>query len=150
MMTRVFGIAPASPAPFIFLGAVGLLLLFVIALLGFVGYSMRNAHFEVTDQGLSIKGSLYGRFIPRTDIVRDRVKIINLNTQTEFRPAWKSNGSDFPGYREGWFRLKNKEKALLVVTDYAKVVYLPTNQNYSVLLSVSNPEDFYNSIKLWK
>ncbi len=150
MMVRTFGIAPASPAPFIFLGVIGLILLFVIGLLAFTGYSIRNARFEVSDQGLRIKGSLYGRFIPREEIIKDGVKIVNLNTETEYKPRTKTSGTGLPGYNEGWFRLKNKEKALLYVTDYARVVYLPTNQNYSVLLSVSNPEDFYNTIKLWR
>lgn len=150
MIVRTFPIAPSSTLPFIFLVAIGVLLLAVLALLIFTGYSIRNTRFDVTDQGLRIIGGTYGRFIPREQIVADGARIINLKTQPEYQPRLRTNGTGLPGYSTGWFRLRNKEKALLHVTDPAKVVYLPTNQDYSILLSVINPEEFLEAIRLWK
>jgi hypothetical protein len=55
-----------------------------------------------------------------------------------------------PGYQAGWFSLVNKEKALLFVTDTSSIVYLPTNKGYSVMLSVTEPQEFINAAKeLW-
>jgi len=150
MMTRTFDITPASSAPFITMLAIGILLILVLGLFAFIGYSARNTKFEVSDQGLQIKGGIYGRFIPKEEIARENVKIINLNTDPEYKPRIRTNGVGLPGYSEGWFKLKNKEKALLFVTDRSNVVYIPTNKDYSVLLSVSNSEEFYQSIELWE
>lgn len=150
MMVRTFGITPSSSAPLLFLLAISLFLLLLLGFLAFTGYAVRNTKFEVSDQGLRIKGGIYGRFVPRVDIVKEGVKIIDLNYQTEYKPRLRTSGIGLPGYSEGWFKLKNNEKALLFVTDCSKVVYIPTDKNYSVLLSVNNADEFYQAIELWK
>ena len=150
MMPRTFDITPASATPLIFISAISVLLLLLLGFLVFTGYSARNAKFEVSEQGLRLRGGIYGRFIPKENLVDEEVKIINLNLQKEYKPKLRTNGIGLPGYSEGWFKLKNNEKALLFVTDYSKVVYIPTDKGYSVLLSVSNPEEFRQSVELWK
>ena len=150
MMARTFDITPASSAPLITILAIGIFLILLLGFFAFIGYSARNTKFEVSDQGLQIKGGIYGRFIPKEEVDRENVKIINLNTDPEYKPRIRTNGIGLPGYSEGWFKLKNKEKALLFVTDRSNVVYIPTNKDYSVLLSVSNSEEFYQSMELWE
>ena len=49
--------------------------------------------------------------------------------------------------RAGWFRLRDGERALLYVTDPARVVYLPTADGYSVMLSVADPAAFIASLQ---
>ena len=149
-MARTFDITPASTAPFIFIGAIGILLILLLGFLAFIGYSARNNKFEVSDQGLRIKGGIYGRFIPKEAIAGKNIKIIDLNAYPEYKPRIRTNGIGLPGYSEGWFKLKNSEKALLFVTDRSSVVYIPTKQDYSVLLSVSDSEEFCRSMELWK
>ena len=149
-MVRAFGITSAGSGPIIFIVTLSLLLLALIALFIFIGYSSRNARFEVSKEGLRIKGGLYDRFIPGETIGSQNIQILNLNTSTGYKPWRRSNGFGLPGYCEGWFKLKNEGKALLFVTDRSNVVYIPTNQNYSVIFSVSNPNEFRESTKLWQ
>ncbi len=149
-MAKTFSITPASSTPFIVLLAIGMFLILLLVFFGFIGYSAKNTKFEVSDQGLRIKDGIHGRFIPKEEIIKDKLQIINLNIQTEYNPRIRTNGTRLPGYSEGWFKLKNNEKALLFVTDRSKVVYIPTNKDYSVLLSVSNSEEFYQSVRLLK
>ena len=62
----------------------------------------------------------------------------------------KNEWVGLPGYSEGWFRLVNGEKALLFVTDRSRVVYIPTKDGYSILLSTSKPEELLKSMdELW-
>ncbi len=150
MMVRAFGITPSSSAPLLFLLAISLFLLLLLGFLAFTGYAVRNTKFEVSGQGLRIKGGIYGRFVPREDIVKEGVKIIDLDSQIEYKPRLRTNGIGLPGYKEGWFKLKNSERALLFVTDCSNVVYIPTDKDYSVMLSVNNAEEFYQTIELWK
>ncbi len=149
-MEKTFGIVPASSAPLITMAAISLVLLLILGLFIFIGYSSRNAKFEVSDQGLRITGGIYGRFIPREAIVAGEAEIINLETREEYKPKFRTNGVGLPGYLEGWFKLKNNEKALLFVTDRSSVVYIPTTDSYSVMLSASNAVEFYESIKQWE
>ena len=73
-----------------------------------------------------------------------------LSGDSEFKPIRRTNGIGLPGYSAGWFKLANGEKALLFVTDRGKVVYMPTTDGYSVLLSTVNPEEFLESLnKEW-
>ena len=149
-MVRAFGITSAGSGPIIFIVALSLLLLAFIALFIFIRYSSRNARFEVSEEGLRIKGGLYDRFIPGETIGSQNIQILNLNTSTGYKLGRRSNGIGLPGYNEGWFKLKNKEKALLFVTDRSNVVYIPTSQNYSVIMSFSNTDEFQESTKLWQ
>lgn len=149
-MERIFGIIPASSGPFIFLLVIALVLILVIGLLAFIAYSSKNVRFEVSDEGLRISRSFYGRFIPRGEIAAEAVRIIDLNVDSEYKPKRRTNGAGLPGYAEGWFKLLNKEKALLFLTDRSRVVYIPTKKDYSVMLSVKEAEEFAELIRQWE
>jgi hypothetical protein len=56
-------------------------------------------------------------------------------------------GTGLPGYRSGWFRLRNGEKALLYLTDTSRAVYVPTTAGYGVLLSPQNPDEFVAALR---
>jgi hypothetical protein len=49
-------------------------------------------------------------------------------------------GTGLPGYAAGWFRLTNGERALLYVTTRERVLYVPTQAGYALLLSPSDPD----------
>jgi hypothetical protein len=149
-MDRIFGIIPASSGPIILVLAVAIVFILVIGLLAFIGYSSKNARFEVNDEGLRISRSIYGRFIPREQIAATGVKVIDLNIDSEYKPKHRTNGAGLPGYSEGWFKLKNNGKALLFVTDRSSVVYIPTKKDYSVLLSVREAEELAEAIRHWE
>jgi len=149
-MDETFSITPTSSAPLITIAVISAVLLVILGLFAFIGFTSRNVKYELSDQGLNIKAGIYGRFIPKEDITGEGVQIINLENSSELKPRVRTNGIGLPGYAAGWFKLNNGEKALLFVTDKSSVVYIPTTQDYSVLLSVSNAEGFYESIKRWE
>ncbi len=146
-MERVYGIFPASSGPYIFAWTLSVFLVAVIGVFVFISYSARHATFTVTDDALRIRASFYGRTIPRSDIVADGVKVIDLNVDSGYQPRIRTNGIGLPGYAEGWFKLADKEKALLFLTDRSRVVYIPTTDNYSVLLSVREAEEFADLLR---
>jgi hypothetical protein len=127
----------------------GVVLIIVFGILAAFGWQSRHTLFIFTGQGLRIRSGLYGRTIPREKIAVGGVKVINLDIEKEYRPQWRLNGAGLPGYSAGWFKLKNKEKALLFVTNTSRVVYIPTLDNYAVLLSVREAEEFAGAIRHW-
>ena len=148
-MDRVFGIIPASSGPVWFAVGIAVVLVLVLALMAFIAYSSKNVRFELNDEGLRISRSIYGRFIPRGDIDPAGVMVLDLRAEPVYAPKSRTNGAGLPGYAEGWFKLKNGEKALLFLTDRSSVVYIPTTKKYSVLLSVSEADEFSELLRAW-
>lgn len=141
---------PIIPAQLRLLG-VGLPLLLIVlgvfALLGASLYGARGSRFEVSHEGLRLRGDLYGRLVPASELKLDEARAVNLRTDTALAPKWRTLGTAVPGYRSGWFRLRNGEKALLYVTDVSRVAYLPTSAGYSVLVSVADPDALVSSLR---
>jgi hypothetical protein len=144
-MREVFPIVPA-PATTVLVSLA--LLLPVLLILLYLVLAPKLVRFEVSPEGLHIRGELYGRRIPAGELMLDQARAVDLRTDTARRLARRTNGVGLPGYRSGWFRLANGEKALVFVTDQSRVVYLPTRQGYAVLLSVERPEEFLNRLRL--
>jgi hypothetical protein len=113
----------------------------VVLLLASFVYASRRVTFAVGPEGLTIRGDLYGRRLPREMLKVQEAKVVDL-TGSPHRPVWKTNGAGLFGYGSGWFRLANGEKALIFVTDRRRVVYLPTRKGYVLLLSVLEPVRF--------
>jgi hypothetical protein len=153
-MERVFGIIPASSSVITFIWVIGLvigvIIIGVVGLLASFGYQSRHATFTVNDEGLRISPGIYSRFIPKEQIDAAGVRVLNLNVDTDYKPKWRTNGAGLPGYSAGWYKLQNKVKALLFVTDRSSVVYIPTTENYSVMLSVQYADEFAELLQQWK
>ena len=106
----------------------------------------RTARFEISPDGLRLRGDFYGRLIPARSLRLDQARVIDLRNEGELKPVLRTLGTSISGYRAGWFRLRDGERALLYVTDPARVVYLPTADGYSVMLSVADPAAFIASL----
>ncbi|HTQ03677.1 MAG TPA: PH domain-containing protein [Polyangiaceae bacterium] len=148
-MPSTFQIVPATGT-----WVLGVMVAACFALLGFVairvGSAMvgsQRASFEVSDAGLRLRGDFYGRVIPRAKLVGHGIRIVDLERESGLRPVRRLLGTGLPGYRAGWFRLANGEKALLYVTDESNVVYVPTTENYCVLVSATDPQRFAEQLR---
>jgi hypothetical protein len=153
-MEKVFGIIPATSGAFtllwIFGIVIGIILIGAIGLFASFGYQAKHATFTLTDQGLRISPGLYSRMIPKQNINVEGVRVIDLNLEKDYQPKWRTNGAGLPGFSAGWFKLHNKEKVLMFVTDRSSVVYIPTTGNYSVMLSVREADVMVQAIQQWK
>ncbi len=142
-MTETFSIVPAGTRPLWVLlpicGLVLALLVGALVVLGGAWYGSQRASFEISPTGLQLRGDIYGRLIPTADLRGGAARTIDLRAAPEYRATRRLVGTGLPGYKAGWFRLGNGEKALLFVTDWSNVVYLPTRGGYSVLLSPTEP-----------
>ncbi|MCC6862179.1 MAG: hypothetical protein IT158_26635 [Bryobacterales bacterium] len=147
-MRQVFEMIPPAGSPFTLVLAGTLLLLGgTFALFLYMAYSSRRVSFEVSPEELKIRGGLYGRTVQREELVMDRARPVDLQTEREYGLSWRTNGIGLPGYKAGWFKLRNGEKALVFVTDAHRVAYIPTRRNYSLLLSVASPPQFLDALK---
>jgi hypothetical protein len=146
-MPDVFPIVPASAKPIWFLGAICALLTVVCAALLYTAHSARNSRVRLTDEHLELVGDFWARSIPIRSIRADEGRIVDLGSSSGYAPRRRTFGTGVPGYTSGWFRLQNGEKALLYVTRWDSVVYLPTSLGYSLLLSTERPEELLAAVR---
>ena len=138
-MNQTFPIAPAGVGTLVTVAILTTVILALVILFGGLLYSARHVAFTVTDTGVTVTGDIYGRTIPLADLLVGQASIKDLATDPEFGLRWRTNGVGLPGYRSGWFRLKNGDKALIFVTDKEHVVTVPTTQGYTLMMSPRDP-----------
>lgn len=146
-MVESFPIIPASAKALWFIGCVGLLLTAVLGVLVYTGLSSRWVRFDVSPSGLHIVGDFWGRRIPAASLEIAAARAVDLDLEPDLRPRWRTWGTGLPGYASGWFTLRDGQKALVYLTDSRHVVYMPTREGYSLLLSVTDPRRFLDSLR---
>ena len=103
--------------------------------------------FELSPTTLRIRGTLYGRRIPRTVLTPEAARAADPRTEPTLKPIVRTNGIGLPGYGAGWFRLASGERALAFLTDPDRIIYVPTRAGYSLLLSVDDPSGFLATLR---
>jgi hypothetical protein len=149
-MKQTFAIVPAPGAAGVTFFAITGFLVLMLALFGWFAWSSRRTTFEISREGLALRGGLYGRFIPAQDLLADQARAIDLTTERDLQFSMRTNGIGMPGYLSGWFRMRNGGKALAFITDRRHVAYVPTRQGYSVFVSVSSPDEFVQALQHYR
>jgi hypothetical protein len=144
---QVFAIAPSmSRAPWwLVLPLVGLVIAFIAIVLTMFG--SRTARFEVSNDGVRLRGDMYGRLIPAAALIAADVRRVDFTASPGLRPRRRMMGTGLPGYQAGWYRLDNGDRALLYLTDRSRAVYVPTRAGYSLLLTPSDPDAFVAAVR---
>lgn len=137
-----FQITPASSGATLFLIALTLFMAFLTIGFGWMATSATRPSVVVAESALTLKAPFYGRSIDLERIRFDEARVVNVNSGSDVRPTRRTNGLGVPGLGLGWFKLANGEKALVALSSRDRVVYVPTDEGYSLLLSIERPEAF--------
>jgi hypothetical protein len=121
--------------------------LLIIGAMIYVATSMRKTRFEISSDGLRIHGDMFGQSLTWRDLDITNARIVQFQTEPGLKPKWKTMGTALPGYSAGWFRLYNKSKALVFLTDRTESVLIPTRKDFSVLLSSENNPALLEALK---
>jgi hypothetical protein len=146
-MRHVFTIIPAGNGPVWFFAGLSVFLLLIVALFAWIAFSSRYARFEVSPDGLRLVGDIWGRTIPSGALVPAEARAVNLRREAGLAPRGRRWGTALPGFAAGWFRLRDGRKGLVYLTDWTRVAYVPTREDYVVLLSVDDPERFVRVLR---
>jgi Bacterial PH domain len=147
-MVESFPIAPAGSRSLWFFIPIAIIMLGAAAMLLMTALGPTRARIELSPAGLALRGDIYGRrLIPATSLRGGAARIVDLDREPELAPRWRTMGTGLPGYRAGWFRLRNGEKALLSLTDVHRAVYVPTGQGFALLLSPAQPDGFLAALR---
>lgn len=146
-MQETFPMIPAGNGMAWLTGVVGLFLVGVLALLAWFAVAVKHVDFVVEPGRLAIRGGPYGRTIALADLDLERARVVDLVVETELAPRWKTNGASLHGVKMGWFRLRDRSKALLFVTDRRRVLHVPTRLGWSLELSTAEPARLLASLR---
>ncbi len=137
----VFPIIPASSTRWLWAVVVvlGVVLIGSVYVLVRTIRGAQHSSFEVSGEGLRLRGDIYGRLIPPTSIRFDGIRVVDMKAEPELALRSRTAGTATSGYHAGWFTLRNGERALIYLTDRSRVIYIPTTEGYSLLLSTTEP-----------
>ncbi|MCI0432082.1 MAG: PH domain-containing protein [Gemmatimonadetes bacterium] len=138
-MASVYWIVPAGPKVYWFFIPIFIILLGVFVLLAVAMVGTQRSRIELHEDRMVIRGDLYGRTIPYARLLTGEARIVDLRGEPSLAPVSRRVGTGLPGYRAGWFRLRNGTKALVYVTESSGVLYIPTREKYVILFSAQQP-----------
>ena len=123
-----------------------------VALLGgviavVVDRAMRRHRITVDADGVEVATTFHRRRLGWSQLRLDDARVANLDEHTELKPSFKSNGTALPGFRSGWFRLRNREKALVAMAGGPRIAWIPTTAGYGLLLQPRQPQALLDHLR---
>ena len=119
----------------------------VSAIWWFMARKLRRHHLVLGATGIDIDTTLYQQSLALADLRLAEARVIDLDEHTEFKPRLKTNGTDLPGLKSGWFRLRNRHKAFVAMTHGPRVLWLPTGKGFDLLLQPRQPQALLDHLR---
>ncbi len=134
---------PHNPVPW------WLMIVFGTALLP-AGMLSMLAHRTISIQGdtLEVAGALiFSRTLPVAELVLDKVRVLNLDEHTEFKPMLQLGGFALPGFSAGHHLLRNRNRAFCLLTARRNVLLLPQRDGKFILVSPEKPQALLEALR---
>lgn len=118
----------------------------LVAVLATFAWIIRHPRVRLQDGELQV-----GRF-PRLRIRASQLdlataRVVDLGNEAALQPIMRLMGTSLPGLHSGWFWLRDRSRAFLLVTDRKRVLVLPRNEGGPVLLSLERPEALLEALR---
>ena len=97
--------------------------------------------------GIEVATTFYRQRIAFAELKLDAARVVRLDEHPELKPLLKSNGYALPGFRSGWFRLRNWRKAFVATSDGERVLWLPTTRGFDLLLQPRDPQRLLDRLR---
>ncbi len=142
MLAGAIGLAVAAQADRGALVALPFLLLTVAA----IAITLRRRRVRLEAGVLRVAAGMHNHKVVVTGLDLAGARIVDLAEHTALRPRWKTFGASMPGFHAGHFRLRDRSKAFLLVTDTARVLVLPERSGRKLLLSLRQPKALLDAL----
>jgi hypothetical protein len=87
---------------------------------------------------LNVMSGVASRRFALSSLRANGMRTVNLAEHVELRPFLRTWGIGAPGLAAGWFRLRNRGKALCIVTGRERVTVLKSEDGTWILLSLAD------------
>ena len=109
------------------------------AIWGVLSRAMRRQALQVSADALEVRSSFYRCRTPLADLRLDQARVVDLDEHPELKPMLKANGFSIPGFRSGWFLLRNRRRGFVAIADGRRKLWLPTRGKHDLLLEPADP-----------
>jgi hypothetical protein len=138
-------LATSLDRPMVLMGALPALLVAIGVALGFA-WLVRHPRVQLRDAVLQV-----GRFprlhAPVETLDLAAARVVDLAAEPALQPVLRLMGTSLPGLNSGWFWLRDRSRAFLVVTDRGRVLVLPRRGGGPVLLSLLRPDALLEALR---
>ena len=133
-------------------GADALIAMLVVALVTgaiavFLDRMLKRHRLLLDADGIEIATTFYKQRIAFSDLKLDAARVVRLDEHPELKPLLKSNGYALPGFRSGWFRLRNWQKAFVATSEGERTLWLPTSRGFGLLLQPRDPQRLLDRLR---
>lgn len=119
--------------------AVGGVFLFCLLLWAVLDALVRRHRLHLDSSGLSVTTTLYRRHFTLPELDLATAGVVDLDERPEFRPMLRTNGLSVPGFRSGWYRLRNGNRALVAAAGGQRLLRIPTRAGHDLILQPVDP-----------
>ncbi|MEM0153485.1 MAG: PH domain-containing protein [Ignisphaera sp.] len=100
---------------------------------------------EISQDVLVVRAPpLYKFTVKHNEIIE--ISLVNLEHRNDLTPTTRLYGHSLPGYKLGWFKLRNGSKAFLATSSNNAVVFKLGDESY-LILTPTNMDDFIETLK---
>ena len=114
---------------------------------GILAWSMHHRKLSLSDAGLKVRWLPWPLVIPVAEFDLDGARLVDLAREAELRPYLKLAGTRLPGFRSGWFWLRDRRRAYVVLTGDQRVLLLPKRDGQLLLFSLQRPEALLDALR---
>lgn len=101
---------------------------------------LRRHRLRLDDAGLEVATTFYTRRFAWADLDLDQARVVELGERPEYRPMLRTNGMSLPGFRSGWYRLRNGNRALVATAGGTRLLRVPTRAGHDLVLEAGNAQ----------
>lgn len=101
---------------------------------------IRRRRVEIEAGELRVHAGMYSRRIALGELDLTDARIIDLRERTELRPVLKLMATRLPGLKLGHFRLRDRSRAFVLLTNPSRVLVLNERSGRRLLLSLDKPQ----------
>jgi Bacterial PH domain len=112
-----------------------------------IAWSVRRRHVVLERDLLTVAAGFNTARVRTADLDIAAARIVNLTDNATLKLGLKTFGTSMPGYHAGHFRLRNRSRAFVLLTDRTKVLALPERNGRTLLLSLERPQALLDALK---
>lgn len=75
-------------------------------------------------------------------------RVVDLGERPEYRPMLRTNGMSLPGFRSGWYRLRNGHRALVATAGGQRLLWIPTAAGHDLVLEPADPRALLERLRV--
>lgn len=112
-----------------------------------IGWSLRRCSVAIEDGHLLVKAGLFRTKRRTADFDLNAARIVNLKDAPTLKPGLKLFGLWLMGYAGGYFWLRDRSTAFVLLTDASRVLVLPDRKGRKLLLSMEQPQALLDALQ---